>query len=99
MPVVSDSSPQAAVSAAPSSGSTRAVNAASSSGTARPPATTTAVGSKLWKVLIPAALALIVALAAIGFYMRSRPGTGSTKTEQLTEKDTVVLADFDNKTG
>jgi eukaryotic-like serine/threonine-protein kinase len=99
VPVVSDSSSRAAVSAIPSSGSTPAVNAASSSGTAQPPATTTTARSKLWKVLVPAALVLIVALAAIGFYLRSRPGPGSTKTERLTEKDTVVLADFDNKTG
>src|SRR5450432_2480604 len=70
MPAVSDSSSQAAVSAIPSSGSTPAVNVASSSGTAQPPATTTTAGSKLWKVLIPAALLLIVALAAIGFYLR-----------------------------
>jgi eukaryotic-like serine/threonine-protein kinase len=99
IPVVSDSSSQAAVSAIPSSGSTPAVNAASSSGTAQPPATTTNAATKLWKVFVPAALVLIVALATIGFYLRSRPGTGSTKTERLTEKDTLVLADFDNKTG
>ena len=77
MPVVSDSSSQAAVSAIPSSGSTPAVNAASSSGATQPPATTTTAGNKLWKILVPAALVLIVALAAIGFYLRSRPGTGS----------------------
>jgi eukaryotic-like serine/threonine-protein kinase len=98
MPVVSDSSSQAAVPAIPASGSTPAVSAASSSGTAQPAPTTTASGSKRWKVIIPAALVLIVAIA-VGLYLRSRPGAGSTKAERLTEKDTVVLADFDNKTG
>ena len=85
MPVVSNSS-QAAVSAIPSSGSTPAVNAASSSGTAQPPATTTTAGSKLWKVLVPAALVLIVTLAAIGFYLRSRPGTGPRKPSDSLRK-------------
>jgi tetratricopeptide (TPR) repeat protein len=38
---------------------------------------------------------------AIGgaFYFRSRSATSTTKATPLTEKDTVVLADFDNKTG
>ncbi len=98
-PVVPDSSSQAAALSIPTSGSTPAVNAASSSGTAQPPATTTTAGNKLWKILVPAGLVLIVALAAVGLYLRSRSGVGSTKTERLTEKDTVVLADFDNKTG
>jgi eukaryotic-like serine/threonine-protein kinase len=38
---------------------------------------------------------LIVALVAVGLYIRSR----SAAPALLTEKDTVVLADFDNKTG
>ena len=45
-----------------------------------------------WKILIPAAVIVIV-LVAGGFYFRSRPAA------PLTEKDTIVLADFDNKTG
>jgi len=44
-----------------------------------------------WKVLLPAALVL-VALVAVGLYWRSRRST------QLTEKDTIVLADFANTT-
>ena len=99
MPVVADSNSQAAVSAIPASGSTPAVNAAPSSGATQLPVTTPTAGNKLWKILVPAALVLIVALAAVGLYLRSRSGAGSTKTERLTEKDTVVLADFDNKTG
>ena len=38
---------------------------------------------------------LVAALIAVGFYYRSRQHTAPA----LTDKDTVVLADFDNKTG
>ena len=54
---------------------------------------------KLWKVLVPAAVVLVAALIAGGLYWRSRSATPATKATPLTEKDTVVLADFDNKTG
>jgi eukaryotic-like serine/threonine-protein kinase len=54
-------------------------------------------GGKLWKVLVPAAV-VVVALIAGGVYWRSR-STSSVATTPLTEKDTVVLADFDNRTG
>jgi tetratricopeptide (TPR) repeat protein len=50
-------------------------------------------------VLLPTAIVFIAALVAAGLYLRSRPEAGATKTERLTEKDSVVLADFDNKTG
>jgi tetratricopeptide (TPR) repeat protein len=58
----------------------------------------TASGGKLWKILIPAAV-VVVALAAGGLYWRSRSTTARTTAVTLTEKDTIVLADFDNKTG
>jgi hypothetical protein len=45
-----------------------------------------------WKIIIPAALVIAV-LTAGGFYWRSH---GSAR---LTEKDTIVLADFSNTTG
>ncbi len=53
---------------------------------------------KLWKILLPAA---VILLAAVGtaFYLRSRPASPAAKATPLSEKDTVVLADFDNKTG
>ena len=44
-----------------------------------------------WKLLL--ALAVFIALALGGFYLRSRPPVG------LTAKDTLLLADFENKTG
>jgi eukaryotic-like serine/threonine-protein kinase len=48
---------------------------------------------KLWKVAVPASLLIVVALIAAGFYFRLRP------SRPFSEKNTVVLADFDNKTG
>ncbi len=58
-------------------------------------------GRKLWKVLIPTAI-LFAAVIGGAVYWRSHsvsPATSVTKAAPLTEKDTVVLADFDNKTG
>ena len=52
------------------------------------------VGGKLWKILVPAAVVLVAVAIAGGFYFRSRQGT-----HRLTEKDTIVLADFANTTG
>ncbi|MGD1081791.1 MAG: protein kinase [Candidatus Sulfotelmatobacter sp.] len=46
-----------------------------------------------WKMVVPAAVMLIAALLAGGLYYRSR------SSKRLTEKDTVVLADFANSTG
>jgi eukaryotic-like serine/threonine-protein kinase len=46
----------------------------------------------LWKIVVPAAV-VTIALIAAALYYRSH------RTEPLTEKDTVVLADFTNTTG
>jgi tetratricopeptide (TPR) repeat protein/predicted Ser/Thr protein kinase len=52
-------------------------------------------GRKLWKVLVPGALILVAAVAIGGmFYFRSRQSM-----TRLTDKDTIVLSDFDNRTG
>jgi len=56
-------------------------------------------GRKLWTVLVPAAVLLVAAAMAGAFYLRSRSTTPTTKATPLTEKDTVVLADFINSTG
>ena len=53
-------------------------------------------GRKLWKVLVPAAVILIAAAIGGAFYLRSRSTKPATA---LTEKDTIVLADFANSTG
>ena len=49
---------------------------------------------KRWKVLAPAALILVAAAIGGTLYFRSRQATA-----RLTDKDTIVLSDFDNKTG
>ncbi len=72
---------------------------ASSSAAAQVTAIPAAGRSRLWKILVPAVVVLIAGLIAVGLYLRSRSATPVTKTTPLTEKDTVVLADFDNTTG
>jgi tetratricopeptide (TPR) repeat protein len=51
-------------------------------------------GRKLWKIVVPTAVVLVAAAIAGMFYFRSRQ-----TTHRLTEKDTIVLADFANSTG
>jgi len=52
-----------------------------------------AAGRKLWKVLVPAIAVVVIGLAVgAGLYFTRR-------AEALTEKDTIVLADFANTTG
>jgi tetratricopeptide (TPR) repeat protein/predicted Ser/Thr protein kinase len=51
-------------------------------------------GRKLWKLLVPAALMLVAAAIGGTLYFRSRQAMA-----RLTDKDTIVLSDFDNKTG
>jgi len=46
-----------------------------------------------WRVVIPVALGIVVALVVAALYFRP------AKPAKLTEKDTVVLADFANTTG
>jgi len=46
---------------------------------------------KLWKILVPVAVVVVAVSIAGGIYFRSRPAA-------LTEKDTIVLADFVNTT-
>jgi tetratricopeptide (TPR) repeat protein/tRNA A-37 threonylcarbamoyl transferase component Bud32 len=48
---------------------------------------------KLWKVLVPAALVLLAAAIGGTLYFRSRQAAA-----HLTDKDTIVLSDFVNKT-
>ena len=72
-------------------GSSPTVAASPSSGAARAVEAPSPRG-KLWKILIPVAALLIAGAVGGGLYLRSRPAA------PLTEKDTIVLADFDNTT-
>ncbi len=49
--------------------------------------------SRRWPFIIGAAALLVAALVGTGLYDRSRQG------KPLTDKDTIVIGDFDNKTG
>jgi tetratricopeptide (TPR) repeat protein len=51
-----------------------------------------------WKLAVAAAAIVVVVLAG-GLYWRSRSAAPDTKAATLTEKDNVLLADFENKTG
>jgi serine/threonine protein kinase/tetratricopeptide (TPR) repeat protein len=82
--------------AAGSSGKVAAVSSTLSAGPAG--AVSAAPGSKLWKILIPSAV-VAACLIAGGVYWRSHSSAPAAVAAPLTEKDTVVLADFDNKTG
>jgi serine/threonine protein kinase/tetratricopeptide (TPR) repeat protein len=96
--VAQESGPQVAQPRSAASGSSPAV-APSSSSSGVKVAEVPVVAKKLWRVLVPAAMLLVAAVIAGMFYSRSRSATPATKATPLTEKDTVVLADFDNKTG
>jgi len=89
--VASESNVQTAVGHAVQPLSSRTVPASSASGSAVRPAGEPR--RKPWKIIVPAALVLLAALVALGFYWRSR------QSAKLTEKDSVLLADFINTTG
>jgi serine/threonine protein kinase/tetratricopeptide (TPR) repeat protein len=68
-----------------------------SSSAARAAELSAAKRAKLSKVIVPAAL-VVAALIAGGFYWHSRSASLARTATPLTEKDTVVLADFTNST-
>jgi serine/threonine protein kinase/tetratricopeptide (TPR) repeat protein len=91
--VAQESGSQAAQPPSPASGSSPAL-APSPSSSAVKVAEVPVAGRKLWKVLVPGAVILVAAAIAGAFYFRSRQ-----TTHRLTDKDTIVLADFANSTG
>jgi hypothetical protein len=80
-----------AVTASHTSGSVPAVAASASSGVVKA-AEVPVAGRKLWKILVPAAV-VVAGLTAGGLYVRS------LRAKPLTDRDTIVLADFANSTG
>jgi eukaryotic-like serine/threonine-protein kinase len=90
--VAQESGSQVALQQSPASGSSPAL-APSPSSNAVKVAEVPESGRRLWKIMVPAAVVVVAALIGGGLYFRSRRAT------PLKEKDTVVLADFDNKTG
>ena len=98
-----DTGAHAVVAAGPAqaSGSSRVAAPASSGAVSAVIAAAPAAGApigvtpakKPWKILVPAALVVLAILVAGGLYLRSRTSS------KLTEKDSVLLADFVNTTG
>ena len=87
------SAAQDAGSAQPSPSTRSAPAVPSSSSTVKVAEVPVTGSKKLWKIMVPAAVVVVVALVAGGLYFRSRHAA------RLTEKDTIVLADFTNTTG
>jgi serine/threonine protein kinase/tetratricopeptide (TPR) repeat protein len=84
--------PRVAQPPSPAPGASPAV-APSPSSSALKVAEVPVAGRKLWKVLVPSAVVLIAVAIGGAFYFRSR------SAKRLTDKDTIVLADFANTTG
>jgi serine/threonine protein kinase len=74
--------------------SSTAVIPAPSSGAVSASAVPVASSNRLWRFGIPALLAIVL-LAGAALYYRSRPAAATS----LTERDSIVLSDFDNSTG
>jgi eukaryotic-like serine/threonine-protein kinase len=91
--VAQESGSQVAQPPSPASGSSPAL-APSPLSSAVKVAEVPVAGRKLWKVLVPAAVVLVALAIVGGFYFRSRQST-----HRLTEKDSIVLAEFTNTTG
>ena len=86
--------PNSGAVAAPSSGAVAVASASSVQPSEAPLSPSgTAVKKNRWPVLTGATLVLLATLIGGGLYYRSH------KSRQLTEKDTIVVGDFDNKTG
>ncbi len=77
----------------PASGSSPALAPSLSSSAMKVADVPAAAERTLWKILVPTAVVIFAVLIGSGLYLRSRPAPA------LTEKDTVVLAAFDNETG
>ncbi len=84
--------PSASSHTAPASSPTSLTPAASSAAVPAVAVTAISAPKKLWKILIPIAIVLALVIAGI-LYLRSR------QSAKLTEKDSVLLADFVNTTG
>jgi len=85
-----------AAAAAPVSDSTPTVSVSSPTVAAQAAAVPVPAQKRSWKGLVAVVVILAAGLIAGGLYLRSQH---ATKATALTEKDTVVLADFTNKTG
>src|SRR5208282_1605126 len=99
VPVAQESgSHPVAVPAQPTSGSASAAAPSFSSGVGSAAVVPAMGRGKLWKIAVPLVVVVAGCIAG-GIYWRSHSAPPAAVATPLTEKDTVVLADFDNKTG
>jgi eukaryotic-like serine/threonine-protein kinase len=92
--VTQESGSQIVTQTVPASGSTAAFAASPSSAVLKVAEVSTVAGRKLlWKILAPSAVLLAAVLGISLYFLRWR------SSRPLTEKDTLVLADFANTTG
>jgi tetratricopeptide (TPR) repeat protein len=91
VPAVQEGGTQAAAQATPASASAK-VAAPPSSGAVKVAEVPVAKKRNLWKIAVPSVV-VVAALIAGGLYYRSH------RAKPLTDKDTIVLADFSNSTG
>jgi serine/threonine protein kinase/tetratricopeptide (TPR) repeat protein len=99
VPVAQENGSPTTTSSPPASSSAAAAVSSSSSAAAQITSIPAGGRNRLWKILVPVAVVIVAGLVSVGLYLRSRSATPVVKATPLTEKDTVVLADFDNKTG
>ena len=95
VPAAQESGFQAAAVPQPAPASASTPNAASSASSSAVKVVEAPVVAKknLWKIVVSAAVALVAAGLYFSYYSRSH------QTQALSEKDTVILADFTNTTG
>ena len=97
-PALSTPEVQGSHASGPPSGSHRPVSASTGVASASSSAVTITQASgsaekKSWKMLVPVAVIILAAVLAGGYYLHTR------SSAKLTEKDSVLLADFVNTTG
>jgi len=93
IPAVAEIPVQAAKpSSAPSIAAQPSASSQSAAASA-PSASAVTPSRKSWQTLVPITAGVLVVLVGLGIYFRSKPSSG------LTEKDSVLLADFVNTTG
>src|SRR5215813_11103406 len=83
----------------PASSSSGRIGTASSGSEVLPASSPVIIPNKRWRIIAPVTALLVVGVIVSGVYLRSRFQVPSAKSTPLTEKDTVVLADFANTTG
>jgi eukaryotic-like serine/threonine-protein kinase len=94
LPAESDSSRRVAAASGPQKAGSASVGVPAASSSAAAIAQGSGASEKKnWKMILPIAVVVLIVLAAAGYYLRSR------SSAKLTEKDSVLLADFVNTTG